>query len=279
MTRYFYDCEFIDDGTMIDLISIGIVREDGREFYAQNLDCRFHKASEWVRKNVYPHLSRFDVEKLQPIIEAEEEGGYGDWYGVGSLVQKLCYSQMTGTSVFDLSHPVELYGYYSAYDHVVLCQLFGPVVNLPKGMPMFTYDLKQMCNQLGNPKLPEQGKDEHHALLDARWNYRVYNFLERHAKLDNSRAIVRTAHELARLYARIPYLRRNSGSAVLTPEYMVQQAIDYTLGSLMRFCPGYGATQEEEGPHLWNSDACRVPNFEARCGEHPDRRHADRRRP
>ena len=32
--RYFYDCEFIEDGQIIDLISIGVVDEQGREFYA-----------------------------------------------------------------------------------------------------------------------------------------------------------------------------------------------------------------------------------------------------
>ena len=31
--RYFYDCEFIEDGTTIDLVSIGIVAQDGRELY------------------------------------------------------------------------------------------------------------------------------------------------------------------------------------------------------------------------------------------------------
>ena len=32
--RYFYDCEFIEDGRTIDLVSIGVVAEDGREYYA-----------------------------------------------------------------------------------------------------------------------------------------------------------------------------------------------------------------------------------------------------
>ena len=32
--RFFYDTEFIEDGTTIDLVSIGVVDETGREFYA-----------------------------------------------------------------------------------------------------------------------------------------------------------------------------------------------------------------------------------------------------
>src|SRR4051812_11038169 len=32
--KYFYDTEFLEDGQTIELISIGIVAEDGREYYA-----------------------------------------------------------------------------------------------------------------------------------------------------------------------------------------------------------------------------------------------------
>ncbi len=36
--RYWYDTEFIEDGKTIDLISIGIVAEDGRELYLQSVE-------------------------------------------------------------------------------------------------------------------------------------------------------------------------------------------------------------------------------------------------
>jgi hypothetical protein len=42
---------------------------------------------------------------------------------------------------------------------------------------MYTNDIKQWCEQLGNPKLPEQGKGEHNALLDAKWNRQAWDFL------------------------------------------------------------------------------------------------------
>ena len=34
-------------------------------------------------------------------------------------------------------HPkdINLYGYFSGYDHVVFCWLFGKMINLPKGFP------------------------------------------------------------------------------------------------------------------------------------------------
>jgi hypothetical protein len=51
------------------------------------------------------------------------------------------------------------------------------MMDLPKGFPMYCRDIKQLCDELGNPKLPEQGKGEHNALEDARWNRNAYLWL------------------------------------------------------------------------------------------------------
>ena len=67
MLRYFYDCEFLETGSSIDLISIGIVTEDGsREYYAVNLEInagKLHSAirrHRWLMDNVVPHLPLID---------------------------------------------------------------------------------------------------------------------------------------------------------------------------------------------------------------------------
>ncbi len=54
--RFFYDCEFIEDGRTIDLVSIGVVGEDGREFYAVSTEFDPTRAGPWVRSNVLPKL-------------------------------------------------------------------------------------------------------------------------------------------------------------------------------------------------------------------------------
>ena len=71
----------------------------------------------------------------------------------------------------------EFWGYFCDYDWVAFCQLFGTMVQLPKGFPMYCRDIKQWCDALGNPRLPEQGKNEHSALLDAQWNKQSWQFL------------------------------------------------------------------------------------------------------
>lgn len=170
--RYFYDTEFIEDGKTIDLISIGISAGDGREFYAESLDANLSKAGEWVKENVIAHLWSRQADKRDANAWSRD-GGKGGLLSRANIVREIvafCDPAQYGKP--------ELWGYYADYDHVALCQLFGTMMDLPEGWPMYTLDLKQWCDQLGNPKLPEQGKDEHHALADARWNKRVYDFLE-----------------------------------------------------------------------------------------------------
>ena len=61
---------------------------------------------------------------------------------IAEEVRDFCYKGC------DWSYPnkegeIKFYGHYSDYDHVVLCQLFGKMIDLPKGFPMYTIDLKQ----------------------------------------------------------------------------------------------------------------------------------------
>lgn len=54
----YYDTEFLEDGATISLISIGMVAEDGREYYAINHDAPWERISKhtWLMSNVVPGL-------------------------------------------------------------------------------------------------------------------------------------------------------------------------------------------------------------------------------
>lgn len=55
--KFFFDTEFIEKRGSIQLISIGIVMEDGSTFYMENTDFNPFEADEWVIKNVIHKLS------------------------------------------------------------------------------------------------------------------------------------------------------------------------------------------------------------------------------
>lgn len=59
---------------------------------------------------------------------------------------------------------------------VVFCWIFGTMINLPKNFPMYCKDIKQLADEMGNPKI-ETPEEEHNALADAEWNEKYYYYL------------------------------------------------------------------------------------------------------
>lgn len=170
--KYFYDTEFIEDGKTIELISIGIVCEDGRKLYYEVSDADHSKADSWVKKNVLKQLWHVQPNKAEYNKWEKHElhtGGLATKQEIANRIIRFCKPE-------DYGKP-EFWAYYADYDHVVLCQLFGRMIDLPIGWPMYTKDIKQLCDSLGNPGLPEQTKSVHNALADAEWCKEAYDFL------------------------------------------------------------------------------------------------------
>jgi hypothetical protein len=276
--KYFIDTEFLE-GTQvskcpfryitgkritkptIDLISIALVGEDGREYYAISKDFnlkeawnRFDIRKEWYSidestqstRDIKIYWIRENV--LKPIYDelCDKRSTYEKMYHWG-LAEPFSYKSMkylidrygktnkqiaeeikefvakeylykngdTTTQWKDRGHP-QFYGYFADYDWVVFCWLFGRMIDLPKGFPMYCIDLEQVLDErlktytsielskatcpsckhnvyeamdYKNPLITMQGciKDhpnypkqtnEHNALADARWNRELYKFIE-----------------------------------------------------------------------------------------------------
>lgn len=145
--KIFLDTEFIENGKTVDLLSIGLVRADGAELYLENSEADHSKASPWVRANVLPKLGRGPQKTRAEIAQA--------------------------VLAFVGSEP-EFWGYYADYDWVVICQLYGTMMDLPKGWPMFCRDVQQLFEASALEVLPVQEGGEHNALDDARWTRRAW---------------------------------------------------------------------------------------------------------
>jgi hypothetical protein len=155
--RFFYDTEFIEDGTTIDLVSMGVVGEDGREFYAVSTEFDPSRAGTWVRANVLPKLP-------SPADPA--------WRSRTKLRSDLLEFLTAGPG------DVELWAWIGAYDHVALCQLWGAMPALPRPLPRFTRELRQRWEDRGRPALPPPTSDAHDALADARLNLLRWQAIE-----------------------------------------------------------------------------------------------------
>lgn len=213
--RYFLDTEFHEyeiadvdhqKRPTIDLISIGIVAEDGREFYRVSDQFAINPAcgNEWLFTNV-----------IQPLcVEIDPETEWDDRHHTNTnivydvITQNRTKSELVKSTynikkdllefIGDDAHP-EFYAYYADYDWVVFCWMFGRMIDLPQGFPMYCRDLKQMLDEAHMyqehkyegktrleawlqdvkklPTFPVQA-NEHNALDDARWNRDLYAFLQ-----------------------------------------------------------------------------------------------------
>jgi hypothetical protein len=149
MRRYFYDCEFIEDGRTIELVSIGIVDETGREFYAVSSEFDPTRAIDWVRRHV--------LDKLPAPADPA-------WRSRERIRDDLL------AFLLEPGEPIELWAWMASYDHVVLAQLWGDMRALPRAIPRFTHELRQIWEAAGSPPLPAPPADRHDALSDARHN-------------------------------------------------------------------------------------------------------------
>lgn len=252
MANFYYDCEFLEgkqdkrflgikygeSKNTIDLISIGIVSDDNKEYYAISKDFNLKEA--WNRYDVaeettYEKMHGFSGRKiywirdnvLKPIFEELLVIAQKDWgrysvsgefrYGnLKSLINRYgktnkqisedVFNFCSGDTLsidkaehYNIKYEnINLYGYYSAYDHVCFSWLFGKMIDLPNGFPMYTRDLKQELDRknilkaeqkrLGftdlsdlkmHTKYPKQ-ENEHSALFDARFNKQLHEFLKRY---------------------------------------------------------------------------------------------------
>ena len=64
------------------------------------------------------------------------------------------------------------------YDWVVFCWLFGPMIALPDGWPMYCRDLKQLADSMPEKPRFAEPNGEHNALIDAAWNKDFYYYLK-----------------------------------------------------------------------------------------------------
>lgn len=253
MSIYFLDTEFLE-GTQkrffgktkptIDLISIGMVAEDGREYYAISKDFNLKEA--WNRydivteqvygdqRNIFPEGIKKKVywireNVLKPIfddflspIQDSIDNNYRKFTinNFKFLLNKYGKSNKEiANEIIDftfkdsaeiLKNGIKFYTYYGNYDWVVFCWLFGRMIDLPKGFPMYSKDLKQTLdekqenryklkeiidktkvltkheeselvyplNLKDHPNYPKQS-NEHNALEDAKWNKKLYEFLQK----------------------------------------------------------------------------------------------------
>ena len=161
--RHFVDTEYIwrPDKGHIQPVSIALVSEDGREFYAISTAFNARHADRWVKDNVLARLP--DRHPSPPPYGSPREWREAlRWMAPDKIAD--------GIRSFVGDDTPEFWGDYAAFDYVVLSMLMGGFSDWPEGWPMHVNDLQQEGIPSSESALP------HHALADARavrdaWNH------------------------------------------------------------------------------------------------------------
>ncbi len=147
--RYFIDAEYQwnpDEGTLYPL-SIALVADDGREFYAV-IDPLFR--DDW---------SPFLVDRVLPVLAA-----LGETTVMIPTEAKRQIAKLIGDDT------PEFWGDYSAFDYVVLSMLMGEFEDWPEGWPMHINDMQQDAIPSVASEIPHNALSDARAVRDA-WNH------------------------------------------------------------------------------------------------------------
>ena len=127
--KLFFDTEFTGLHKDTMLISIGIVAEDGRSFYAELTDYDKNQVDEWLQKNVIDNLCLHNVFEFQcSLIEYKVEGDKNHI--------SICLAEWLAQ--FDT---VEMWSDCLAYDWVLFNDIFGHAFNIPKNVYYIPFDI------------------------------------------------------------------------------------------------------------------------------------------
>lgn len=152
--KFWIDTEYMHNGHHVDLISLGVVSQDNREFYAISTEFDAASVKPWIQENVMPHLDPRDSPAWKPLSQIRDE-----------LV------------AFVGDGEPEFWSYVGTCDWYMVTNLFpGCLDGRPANWPMECWDLKQWAFHLGKPVWPDW-KTPHHALEDAKRHRMIYDFL------------------------------------------------------------------------------------------------------
>ena len=132
--KIFADCEFTGLHKNTTLISIGVVSEDGKEFYAEFNDYDKNQVDDWIRNNVIKNLTNDGFLGNYKLSGETKTISYGSSeYNKENILEWL--QQFKNVElVLDVGH----------YDFVLIVDLlFGTALNIPRWFGKSYIDMNQ----------------------------------------------------------------------------------------------------------------------------------------
>ncbi len=173
--KIFFDTEFTGLHQHTTLISIGLISESDRTFYAEFNDYDETQLNDWLREHVISHLQFLDVQTAEPKLDFEHHA------------MKASQSVVTASLSQWLAQfsAIEMWADCPAYDWVLFGALFGGSLSVPRQIYCNAFDVATLLNLVGiAPDIDRKkfvgmsGLNLHNAIDDAKLTKACYEKLK-----------------------------------------------------------------------------------------------------
>lgn len=168
--KIFLDTEFTGLHQNTTLISIGLVAENGREFYAEFTDYDHNQIDDWLQENVINGLFYILGGHGGPFRQYTE-GAHVGCMGTKKEIAKKLEGWLSEFG------KVEIWSDCLAYDWVLFCQLWDGALSVPKNIYYIPFDICTLFKAKGiDPDINREqfaemtgdARRKHNALWDAK---------------------------------------------------------------------------------------------------------------
>lgn len=182
-TKVFFDCEFTGLHQGTTLISIGLISDCGKKFYAEFTDFDKSQVDDWILKNIIQKLTLLENAEF-PSSGIEISKNEMKVLGNKITVRKWLSEWL------DQFEKIEIWSDCLSYDWVLFCQIFGHAFDIPQNVYYIPFDICTLFKVKGVD--PDVNREEfsgmafvsneipekHNALWDARVIKCCYEKLE-----------------------------------------------------------------------------------------------------
>lgn len=154
--KIFFDTEFTGLYKNTTLISIGMISEDGKEFYAELIDYDKTQLNDWLRENVIAKLV-FNGERSESATNANRN--------ISGTKAKVAQAIADWLAQWD---KVEMWSDCLAYDWVLFNDLFGTAFDIPKNVYYIPFDI---CTLFKYRNIDPDIKREEYAEVETRMKH------------------------------------------------------------------------------------------------------------
>lgn len=191
MTKVFFDTEFTGLHQKTTLISIGLISECGKTFYAEFNDYDKTQIDEWLQNNVINNLKfkepKQGEDEYYVATRSEENKTPNDLYKSFSIELRDETSVVRHQLLqwLEQFEQVEIWSDCLSYDWVLFNQIFGHAFNIPKNVYYIPFDICTLFKVKGiDPDINREefanmkdGNQKHNALWDAKVIKRCFELL------------------------------------------------------------------------------------------------------